>query len=255
MFDLLSAVALTASAVIVIVTLCLLFARTPVERAIGALVLALWFVAVVALGATGALNNEHGLGTPGLGLSVMLPLATLAMLGFGTGAGRARLEKASQPLLIGVHGVRVLGVCFVLLQAAHRLPAPFAPIAGWGDIAIGLTALPMLLWVARAGAAARAGLIVWELLGLLDLVAAIGLGATSSPGPIRLFFEEPGSAIMTSLPWILIPSFIVPILAFTHLVSLHRLFGAANPRAIGEQLAPEIGRASSTASLRKCRRS
>ena len=58
---------------------------------------------------------------------------------------------------------------------------------------------------------------------MLDLVTAIALGATSSPGPIRLFFEPPGSAIMTTLPWILIPCFLVPALAFFHLVTFYRL--------------------------------
>lgn len=60
--------------------------------------------------------------------------------------------------------------------------------------------------------------LVWNALGLLDL-AAVALGATSSPGPIRIFTSEPGSALMTTLPWILIPCFLVPILATCHVLS------------------------------------
>jgi len=47
-------------------------------------------------------------------------------------------------LFVGVHTVRLLGVTFVVLYAAHRLPAPFAPVAGWGDIFVGVTAAPSL---------------------------------------------------------------------------------------------------------------
>ena len=36
-----------------------------------------------------------------------------------------------------------LGVFFIALWALGRLPAPFAPSAGWGDVLVGLTALPI----------------------------------------------------------------------------------------------------------------
>ena len=117
----------------------------------------------------------------------------------------------------------VLGIAFLLLYMAQRVAAPFAPVAGWGDIVVGITAVPVawLLW--HNGANARYAAYAWNTVGLLDLVAAVGLGATSSPGPIRLFSDAPGSAIMTSLPWILIPCFIVPALVAVHLAIFARL--------------------------------
>ena len=51
---------------------------------------------------------------------------------------------------------------------------------------------------------------LWNILGILDLVSAIALGATSSPGPIQLFHVTPNSSLMTTLPWIIIPCFLVP---------------------------------------------
>jgi hypothetical protein len=112
----------------------------------------------------------------------------------------------------------------VLLYAAKRLPAPFAPVAGWGDIAVGLLAIPLALMLARGGDTVPRGLVaLWNALGLLDLVAAVTLGATSSPGPIQLFHVQPSSGIMSTLPWILIPCFLVPSLAFIHLCTFYRL--------------------------------
>jgi hypothetical protein len=124
--------------------------------------------------------------------------------------------------LIALHAIRLLGVLFVLLFAAKRLPAPFAPVAGWGDIIIGATALPIALWVARDPDTARRPLLVWNGLGLADLVTAVTLGALSAPGAIRLFFGDPSSALIASLPWILIPCFLVPSLSFVHLVVFYR---------------------------------
>jgi hypothetical protein len=130
-------------------------------------------------------------------------------------------------MLIGVNVIRAFGVTFLLLYSAGRLPAPFAPVAGWGDILVGLTALPVAWLAYKKGAAAHPTVWIWNIIGLLDLIAAVGLGVVSSPGPLRLIFAEPGSGIMTTLPWLLIPGFLVPLLAATHLAVFYRLSTAA----------------------------
>ena len=223
MLDLLSTVELTASAAIVAATLSFVFGQTPRER--GAILLALtaWFVTVLWLGATDALHYARGIGTPGLAVAVVLPVVILTALALGTREGRARVVAAPLPALIAVQAVRVLGVSFVLLYQAERLPAPFAPVAGWGDILVGALALPVAWLVSRERRTSGDVAMVWNLVGIADLVAAVGLGAASSPGPIRIFTQGPDSAIMTGLPWIIIPCFLVPALAAVHLVTFYKL--------------------------------
>jgi len=58
---------------------------------------------------------------------------------------------------------------------------------------------------------------------LVDLIAAIGLGAASAPGPLQFFEAAPGSAIMTSLPWIVISCFLVPSYIALHIAIFYRL--------------------------------
>jgi hypothetical protein len=99
-------------------------------------------------------------------------------------------------------------------------------VAGWGDIAIGATALPIALWVTKQPDTARGALFIWNSLGLADLVIAVSLGALSAPGAIRVFFDDPSSALIASIPWILIPCFLVPSLSFVHLVVFYRMLGA-----------------------------
>ena len=127
------------------------------------------------------------------------------------------------PALIAVHAIRLLGIMFLVLYAKGRLPAPFAPSAGWGDVFIGATALPLAWAVTRFGAAMRPLVFLWSTVGVADLVAAVTLGALSAPGPLQLFVGPPDSSPMTSLPWLIIPGFLVPILFFIHIVIFTRL--------------------------------
>jgi hypothetical protein len=203
-FDLLSTVGITAGATVLVATFVALFGSSLTQRlSIGAL-MALWFTGVLWVGAPGTISTSL------LGAAVLIPIAVLSVIGFGSIVGRGRLQSAPLPALIALHAIRLLGVLFVLLYAAKRLPAPFAPVAGWGDIAIGATAFPIALWVARQPDTARGAVI------------AVSLGALSAPGSIRVFFDDPSSALIASLPWILIPCFLVPSLSFVHLVVFYR---------------------------------
>jgi hypothetical protein len=221
--DLIGSVELTASAAIVIAALSIGFGSNATTRLRAAVGLSAWFVLVVILAATRALYYEGGLGAPGLGIAVALPIAVLCFVVARVKSLREAFRRVPLWLLVGVHTVRVLGIMFVILYAAGRLPAPFAPVAGWGDIFVGVTALPVAWFAYRRPMNARPILWIWNVIGLVDLIAAVGLGVTSSPGPQRLIFAEPSSAIMTTLPWLLIPGFLVPLLFAVHIGIFIRL--------------------------------
>jgi hypothetical protein len=221
--DLIGSVELTASAAIVIAALSIGFGSSATTRLRAAVGLSAWFALVVILAATRALYYERGLGAPGLGIAVALPIAVLCFVVARVKSLREGFRRVPLWLLVGVHTVRVLGISFIILYAAGRLPTPFAPVAGWGDIFVGATALPAAWLAYRRPAMARPTLWIWNVIGLADLIAAIGLGVISSPGPQRLIFAEPSSAIMTTLPWLLIPGFLVPLLFAVHIGIFIRL--------------------------------
>jgi len=77
-----------------------------------------------------------------------------------------------------VQSWRTAGFVFLVLARYHILPASFALPAGWGDIAVGATAV----FVASRLAVSkhRRAFILWQLLGMLDLVMAVTLGATAA---------------------------------------------------------------------------
>ena len=82
----------------------------------------------------------------------------------------------------------VLGVEFLLLWSAGRLTAPFAPLAGWGDIITGVTAVPVAWAVWRKAAGWRPLAVIWNLFGAADLIARSRSAICPAPGsPLQLF--------------------------------------------------------------------
>ncbi|MBI3563273.1 MAG: hypothetical protein HY080_16335 [Gammaproteobacteria bacterium] len=221
--DLLATIEMTVCAALAVAVLAIGFGGNLQARIRIAAGLAGWFILVTLLAAMGLFNNQHGVGVPGLGLAVLLPIVVLSVRVLRSPLLRRRLQTIPLSTLIGVNVIRIFGATFVLLYAADRLPAPFAPLAGWGDIFIGLTAIPVAWLTYKKREAAHTTVMIWNTLGLLDLIAAVALGVTSSPGPLQLIFTTPDASLMTALPWLMIPGFLVPLLASTHLAVFYRL--------------------------------
>src|SRR2546428_13975871 len=104
--DLIGSVELTASAAIFIAALSIEFGSAAAMRVRIAVALSLWFALVVILAATRALYYEHGLGTPGLGLAVALPIIIICLVVARTNSLREAFHRIPLWLLVGVHTVR-----------------------------------------------------------------------------------------------------------------------------------------------------
>jgi hypothetical protein len=115
------------------------------------------------------------------------------------------------------HSLRVVGVSFLIVMALGHLPAAFAMSAGLGDIAIGVAAPFVALQLARG--TGRAGAVLFNVLGMLDLLVAGTLGFLL----FRLIEVTPSTAPLFVLPLALIPTVAVPLALTLHIVSLRRL--------------------------------
>jgi hypothetical protein len=148
-------------------------------------------------------------------LSVLLPIAIFTVWYFGSSRFRDFLLGLNPQTVTLLHGWRVAGFAFVALAAYNILPNLFAQPAGWGDIAIGITA-PFVAY-RLATPAHRRTFILWQLLGMTDLVLAISLGGLST------FMAAPGAITATPmavLPLSFIPTFGVPLLFILHIISI-----------------------------------
>jgi hypothetical protein len=239
--DLLSMSLLSICALVVVVVIADTLGSSRRQRIIIGVLLGLWFAGVCAVGASRLIAGGGPLATGGLGALVILPLVILSLTAFLSRHRLERIRQVNMLPLISVQILRVLGVVFVLLFVAHRLPAPFAPSAGYGDILTGLLAIPLTWAVATKEKWPRAGIWLWSALGMGDLITAIALGTLSAPSPFQVFRNGPSSAIMPTLPWVLIPGFLVPCFFFLHLVVLVKMRGQESdlPNQLAEAHATE----------------
>jgi hypothetical protein len=106
---------------------------------------------------------------------------------------RETLLAVPAPLLVGLNSLRILpGGFMVLLALQGKLSGPFPQSAGWGDVIVGLTAIPLMVAAARDFAANRGAVLIWNIAGSLDLAAAVALGVMSAPAsPLRSSADRP----------------------------------------------------------------
>jgi hypothetical protein len=191
--------------------------------------LAAWFVISLSAAGLGVFQTNPSRPPIVFGLFVAIPIA-LFLAWFATSAGFRQFALSLNPrTLTYVQSWRVAGFVFLALYRYGLLPGFFALPAGWGDITIGATAA--FVAIKFASPERRRSFIVWQALGMTDLVMAITLGSTAS----LVYPHGITTAPMTLLPMSLIPTFAVPLLFIFHIICI------AQARRWNEQQRVEIG--------------
>lgn len=148
----------------------------------------------------------------------LVPFIVAAIAIVAAHGARERLLAIPRRVILGMNVLRAIGFLFIGLAYAGQLGGPFPYSAGIGDILVGVLAIPLVLEEPRL-ARNDVRLVLWNALGLLDLIAAVALGITSSNGsPIQLIHAGAGSAAIAQLPWSLVPLFLVPCFMIGHLI-------------------------------------
>ena len=200
--------------------------RTGVFRLSAAMLIG-WLAVSIVLAAMGAYHVDAS-GIPTIQYGIALPILIGGVLVWRSKTMARILDAVPQQWLVGVQLYRALGVIFLILYAAGKLPGPFAWPAGVGDIVIGLLAPVVGLAYARAPRD-TAGLVrTWNVLGILDLVVAVTTGFMTAPSFIQPVVVQPNSELMTVLPMVLIPVYLVPLSILLHIASLAKLHHRAD---------------------------
>jgi hypothetical protein len=194
----------------------------------GALVM--WLAVVAFLGAHGSFVRTPGALPLPILIGVTAPLLVFLAAFWASRAFRNFVLTLDLRLTTGIQAWRFAGLGFLALYTYGVLPGLFAWPAGLGDMAIGLAAPWLVLGLIHVpGFAASRLFVLWNLLGILDLIVAVSMGAivsalaTGAAGEIT-------TAPMAQLPLVLIPAFLVPFFVMLHLTAL---FQARRLTALG----------------------
>lgn len=216
MLDVIGALLLGVNWAVDVALLVSLAAIRPVAKFAAFVGAAAWMSLIIAIAALGGFAATGRIPGPGIAFLVLMTAALVAW--FSWAAFRKAVLSIPLAGLVGVNAFRILGVCFLILHFRGRLAAPFATSAGWGDIITGIGAILLAGLAVWKGSVPRALLTVWNAFGALDLIVAVILGVLSAPGtPFQVFTAAPGTVAMGTLPWVGVPTALVPLYLMTHL--------------------------------------
>lgn len=173
-----------------------------------------WFIFSLSASALHVFRNDSARLGVSVGLAAFIPVVVFS-LWMAASTGFRRFAMSLNPRLLSlVHTWRIGGFTFLALSAYGLLPALFAWPAGFGDMFIGVTA-PLVAWrLAQPDHKNR--FLLWNALGILDLVTAVTLGTTAG----LISPHATGMTAMTVLPLSMIPTFAVPLLLMLHIISI-----------------------------------
>ena len=172
-----------------------------------------WLLIAIALGATGALRHIR----PPAPQLIIIGLVIALLAAYAINARfREWLWELDLRAVIALHLTRFVGFYFLYLYRKGRLPGAFAIPAGWGDIVIATSALVLLVAWSQVGRQ-RSALLLWNALGLLDILFVVADAAKQA-------LADPASiAALLRLPLSLLVTFLVPLIIGSHLLVFARL--------------------------------
>ncbi|HEU5322206.1 MAG TPA: hypothetical protein VFX28_15490 [Methylomirabilota bacterium] len=181
-----------------------------------AIAVSAWFLAALVAGAAGVLDALPPPFPQAVVVAVVVALLAALRLSevFRTWAMTVDLR-----VLVLVHVSRLVGLYVLVLAGRGELPASWAVPAGWGDVVVALLALALVLFVPLDTRGGRAALLAWNVLSLVDILLVVA-------GVARIALADPyAMRPLLWLPLALLPTFLVPLIIFTHVLLFARLLG------------------------------
>jgi hypothetical protein len=189
-------------------------------RRVVAVALALWLGLIFLLGAQGAFAQPPDSPPLPIFFGFAIPLAVFFAAYFGWSAFRAFVLGADLRLVAAIQAWRWAGLGFLSLYAHGVLPGLFAFPAGLGDMAIGVSAPWIVLGLIRHPSFATSRrYVMWNIMGIIDLVVAVSMGTICS-GFLHGLTGNVTTSPMSQLPEVLIPAYFVPLFIMLHFTAL-----------------------------------
>ena len=173
-----------------------------------------WFILALSASALQLFKNDSNRIGVGVGIAALAPIVLFSLWFAVSQRFRQFTLSVNPTILTAAQAWRLIGFTFVVLEARGVLPAIFALPAGYGDMTIGATAA-FVAWM-LANPSHRNSFMLWQVLGITDLVLAVTLGTTAS----LISPHGPTMVAMTVLPLSLVPTFLVPLFVIFHVICI-----------------------------------
>jgi hypothetical protein len=210
--------------VFLVISLRVLFTRAGVPRRQVALInlgLVAWIIATGFLAARGVFQDFASM--PPKILLVIAPALIFTLWIALSSRIRPFVERVPAHLVVALQTFRVVMEVILYGLAAQKLLPEILTWKGRNfDILVGATA-PLIAYVSvRENLLRKKISIVWNSLGLVILTNVVIHALLSTPTAFQVFFVEPSNTLVGTFPYIWLPTFVVPVAYFLHIVSIRR---------------------------------
>lgn len=137
---------------------------------------------------------------------------------------REVLFAAPESWLIAYQVYRVpLEIVLWMLFRTNLIPVQMTFEGRNFDIIPALLALPVAYFCCVRKSWPRVVAMIWNVLGFGLVVNVATTGLLSAPTPFRVFMNEPANTFIADFPYVWIPTFLVPLALFGHVMSFLQL--------------------------------
>lgn len=184
-------------------------------------VLILWLGTVIVL-AKQRFFAANPLFAPNIALGFLFLFEILRRMLAGR-TGQRFIDNVSLAWITAIQTYRVVGISFFGLYQSGILPAIFAFPSGIGDVIIGATAPIVAILYLLKKPYANTLLVLWNVLGIADLVIAVSVSILAFPRPVQFLPTAVSTEPLALYPLAVIPLFSVPLALFLHMVGLKKV--------------------------------
>jgi hypothetical protein len=186
--------------------------------------LMIWLLIQAVLSLNNFYNSDVNFLPPKIAIFGVWPLVLTVLLLFATAKGRQFIDSLPLINITYLNIVRIPVEIVLFWLFLNKTVPQLMTFEGRNfDIIAGVTAPFIAYFGLKKGMLNRKFILVWNFICLALLVNIVVNAALSIPSPIQKFgFDQPNIAIL-NFPFSWLPTFIVPIVLFGHLVSIRQL--------------------------------
>jgi hypothetical protein len=184
----------------------------------------IWLILQAILALNNIYNSDTHSFSPKIILFGILPAMFIIILLFATAKGRQFIDNLPLKNLTYLNVIRIPVELVLFWLSLHKVVPELMTFEGRNfDILAGITAPIIGYLYFSKYKIGRNVILIWNFISLGLLMNIVINALLSAPSPIQRFaFDQPNLAIL-NFPFCWLPTFIVPIVLFGHLVSIKRL--------------------------------